>query len=480
MQEAMRVEDGSVRFPDIAAQTTSADTYRHPGLQLSRSKTTLIEPPANYQTTIGKSYAPPVLTRGGTTIGAMRSETLNAPFRKYTPDDWHRRNQDHFLTSNTQRSTSERLRADTYRLVQEKDQLTNKNQAQSSKDIGNRVADIDFWKSELRHETDLLVGETNALTESKKRLERALVESESPLGIAKECLYNRDKREGIDLVHDNVEAQLNQEVDVILSCQEKMKRLIQRAEQQLQNNRGAQHELDKDSHDKMGAFTIDNRCHGLQNTSAGINYYAGIEHVDNTVTIPTSWAKFSDANIRRSQAERAASAKMREEIEACLNKTSNDMWTQWNRVNVAFTQRVAEQVDAKNKLQSHLNRTLQEIHDVESTITRLQRAIEEKERPTKVAETRLDERTRRPNLELCRDPAQLQLVHEVKNLQMTLAHLRSRLQEEQEALQRLVTTRANLEHEIRTKANSIFIDQEKCMGMRKTFPTTPRLSGYAY
>ena len=31
------------------------------------------------------------------------------------------------------------------------------------------------------------------LIQSKKRLERALVESESPLGIAKECLYNRDK-----------------------------------------------------------------------------------------------------------------------------------------------------------------------------------------------------------------------------------------------------------------------------------------------
>ena len=72
------------------------------------------------------------------------------------------------------------------------------------------------------------------------------------------------------------------------------------------------------------------------------------------------------------------------------------------------------------------------------------------------------------------------LVHEVKNLQMTLANLKMRLQEEQEQLQKLVTARANLEHEIRTKANSIFIDQEKCMSMRKTFPTTPRLSGYAY
>ena len=75
--------------------------------------------------------------------------------------------QDHFMTSNTFRSASERLRADTYRLVQERDQLTNKEQAHSSKNIGDRVSDIDFWKSELRHETDLLVGETNALTEVK-------------------------------------------------------------------------------------------------------------------------------------------------------------------------------------------------------------------------------------------------------------------------------------------------------------------------
>lgn len=118
-----------------------------------------------FKTTIGNSYAPPVLTRAGTTIGAVRPDTVSSPFRKYTPDDWHRRNQDHFLTSNTFRSSSERLRADTYRLVQEKEQLTSRDQAHTSKNIGDRVSDIDFWKSELRHETDQLVGETNALTE---------------------------------------------------------------------------------------------------------------------------------------------------------------------------------------------------------------------------------------------------------------------------------------------------------------------------
>ena len=40
---------------------------------------------------------------------------------------------------------------------------------------------------------------------------------------------------------------------------------------------------------------------------------------------------------------------------------------------------------------------------------------------------------------------------EVKQLQATFANLRQRLDEEQQQLQKLVTTRSNLEHEIRTK-----------------------------
>ena len=33
------------------------------------------------------------------------------------------------------------------------------------KPLRDKVSDIDFWKSELRHENDLLVGETNSLQE---------------------------------------------------------------------------------------------------------------------------------------------------------------------------------------------------------------------------------------------------------------------------------------------------------------------------
>lgn len=72
--------------------------------------------------------------------------------------------------------------------------------------------------------------------------------------------------------------------------------------------------------------------------------------------MPETWAKFTDDNVLRSQSERAASAKLREETENLLIVTANEMWNQFNKVNLAFTNRIAETVDAKNKIHTHLTK----------------------------------------------------------------------------------------------------------------------------
>lgn len=72
------------------------------------------------------------------------------------------------------------------------------------------------------------------------------------------------------------------------------------------------------------------------------------------LSLPDSWSKFTDDNILHSQSQRAASHKLRDEIELLLNATSNEMWNQFNNVNVAFTNRISETADAKNSLQTHL------------------------------------------------------------------------------------------------------------------------------
>uniref|UniRef100_UPI00398EBFBA tektin-3 n=1 Tax=Pristiophorus japonicus TaxID=55135 RepID=UPI00398EBFBA len=399
-------------------------------------------------------------------------------FTRYSPQDWHESNQINYRESESSRHSAERLRIDTARLIQNKDNITKKTQYETNKNLGERVNDIIFWKSELAHETGQMIGETNSLIEVKKRLERALAETEGPFQVAQECLYHREKRMGIDLVHDDVEKHLLKEVECIKSCRDRMRRHLDRAIAQLVSNRGAQHELERDSNDKNTAYRIDGKCHQLRNTSDGIGYYRGVDRMDATISVPESWAKYTDNNILRSQSERVASAKLRDDIENLLNSTSSEMWSQFNTLNVSLTNRISETADAKNKLQTHLAKTLQVIFQTELTIESIKRAIKDKEAPLKVAQTRLDERTRRPNVELCRDSVQIHLVNEVHELDTTIQTLQQRLKDAEDALQMLVHTKSTLEYDLSVKANSLFIDQEKCMGMRKSFPSTPRLVGY--
>lgn len=50
-----------------------------------------------------------------------------------------------------------------------------------------------------------------------------------------------------------------------------------------------------------------------------------------------------------------------------------------------------------------LLQTLQEIFQTEMLIESLRKALRDKDPPLRVAQTRLEERSRRPNVELCRD-----------------------------------------------------------------------------
>uniref|UniRef100_A0A8C7Z8R1 Tektin n=1 Tax=Oryzias sinensis TaxID=183150 RepID=A0A8C7Z8R1_9TELE len=466
----------------LPAISTMASSYRNPQQVMAFNPNVNIWRTNSFYKSNSIMPSTPSIQHDGLDLVRARTSFFpsnrTAMTNRYTPDDWYKSNQSHYWESESSRKSAERLRKDTMRLIQDKDQLTRRTQENTSKNISERLNDIRFWKSELSHEIDNMVTEIAALAEVKRRLERALAETQGPLQVAQECLYHREKRMSIDLVHDGVEKDLIKEIEVIKSCQERMRLHLDRATSQLASNRAAQHELEKDLSDKLTAQRIDDRCHHLRNTSDGIGYYRGIDRQDHAVSLPDSWSRFTDDNILRSQSERATSHKLRDEIEILLNTTSNEMWNQFNNVNIAFTNRISETTDAKSSLQAHLAKTLQEIFQTEMLIESLKKAIRDKENPLKVAQTRLEERTRRPNIELCRDNPYHRLVTEVREIEDTIQKLHERLMEAENTLQALVKTKVKLENDLSIKANSLFLDQEKCMSMRKTFPSMPRLVGY--
>lgn len=131
-------------------------------------------------------------------LDLVRAKTMFYPSNRsllttrYTPDDWYKSNHNYYRESELSRKSAERLRKDTIRLMQEKEQLTRWTQEATSKNIGERLNDIVFWKSELSHEIDNMVTEITALSEVKRRLERALAETEGPLQVRTDvstCCY---------------------------------------------------------------------------------------------------------------------------------------------------------------------------------------------------------------------------------------------------------------------------------------------------
>ena len=67
------------------------------------------------------------------------------------------------------------------------------------------------------------------------------------------------------------------------------------------------------------------------------------------------------------------------------------------------------------------------------------------------------------------------LVEEVGEITDTVEALQAKLRDSENALQQLLRTKAALEADLAVKNNSLFIDREKCLAMRKTFPMSPRV-----
>jgi len=394
----------------------------------------------------------------------------NMVYSRYSEGDWDHSNKLHYSLSDRERSLGHNIRADAWRAVKETDEGTRRRQADNSAKLQSRKNDINFWKEELINESRAMENEIENLQEHTRVLEKAYRATANPMHISEECIMHREKRHGIDIVHDDVERQLTKEVDVIKQCQDRMKKTIAKSHAQLKMNRAALHEMDKDAKDKHHAEHIDDRMYQMRNGSIGIGYFPGIENVDNTLSTPDSWVRFTRNNIARSQRERAASERMRGEIDQCLRATANAMWSQFNTVNNSFSTRIRETADAREKLQSHLQRVMQEIMDMDRNIELLRQAIRDKEAPMKVAQTRLEDRTKRLNVELCKDRPMHGIVAEVHEIRDTVRTLKDKLRSSEMAMARLMKTKSQLQTDISVKENSLSVDSKSCMGMRKTFP----------
>ena len=80
------------------------------------------------------------------------------------------------------------------------------------------------------------------------------------------------------------------------------------------------------------------------------------------------------------------------------------------------------------------------------------------------------ENSQRPEVEACNDQPHGKLSDEVKELKDSIKQLEVKLKESEESLGECQAVKAKLESDIKVKNNSLLIDKQKCMSMRRTLP----------
>ena len=114
-----------------------------------------------------------------------------------------------------------------------------------------------------------------------------------------------------------------------------------------------------------------------------------------------------------------------------------------------------------------------EIENMQETIDMLEKQLSELQLHMKVNNTRLEHRTWRPNIELCRDNPKHSLVAEYHAITGDIAAIKRRLNDARLALDRLNNRKWELEQEVNIKTFTLFIDKDQCGKLRSQMDWRP-------
>ncbi|XP_030376712.1 tektin-4 [Scaptodrosophila lebanonensis] len=398
---------------------------------------------------------------------------------RYSPNEWRARNQKTVQLVNGVIDKADKNRFSAATEFQRLSAIVTKTQNETNDKVRLRVQLIGKWKTTLENAIKAMADEISTMEEERIRLRKSLVVLGVPESIAKECLENRCTRPDTELVRDQTEEELVNELALIAEIRRLLKKTLEDFEAQQVENRTARQRLEYDWSDKKEAYEIDTINLSLNNYSKTILFRPGAIRQPPEQASEKYWEHFSQETLEECEKCRQKSAALRTTLNAILMNAARDIRTQADLVEKTLTARINCTQEAVQRFENDLRNVLQNLADTETRIVNLHRRVRSFDAAMKVAQTRMDNRSFRPNVENCRDIAQQDLINEVHTIQSSVSAMLHELGEAEHTKEELIKTRGVLEREIMLKRRTLWTDRERCMLLRSHYPSANALSGNA-
>ncbi|KAG5315750.1 TEKT4 protein, partial [Acromyrmex insinuator] len=349
-------------------------------------------------------------------ITGLRPVADRYSITRYGPSEWRAHNLSIFQQSN-ERVHDARVAAD--RAKQCIDQVyttADKIQLETTEHLKTRANVVYHWKTNLEHAIAAIAEEMELLETERRRVQRSLSILTIPLSIANEFLQLRSLRLNTDLVRDKVEEQLIKEIALCTEIRDLLRRIYEQIEMQMVELKSAKARAENDWSDKIHTYNLDSICVNLSNDSPLLLWKAGATRFPADQSTPTSYDHFTQEVLADGETAKQRSIKLRSTLNDIYTKSIKDLRDQATRVDVALANNVELTQDCLQQLENDLLRCLHELANTEKLIETLRGSTKGLNNGMKLAQTRLDNRLNRFNVESCRDAPQLALIEEVKSL----------------------------------------------------------------
>lgn len=263
-------------------------------------------------------------------------------------------------------------------------------------------------------------------------------------------------------------------------AQKRLEEMAAQVRDQIGKNRASKERLEREWSDKIQAFRIDDLASRLRPDDPTLLNYPGVARFQEGMTPIAEWEEMTQRNMEEAERERTASCKLRALIPELLKSLACKLRAQADNVEAALSRRIAETESQKKRLEHQLKLVLDEMVKAEKAIEAIRRALrgDPIESALKLAQTRLYNRTFRPNVELTRDCPQFALIEEVGEIARSQSSIEAQLRNAEDALHKLRQIRIDLEKEIAVKDNTLVIDRERCQYVRAFWPSVTTLIGH--
>ncbi|XP_061714705.1 tektin-B1-like [Cydia pomonella] len=295
--------------------------------------------------------------------------------------------------------------------------------------LRDRIFLVDSFREKQRFTSEMVRDEIRALKEEKNATELHLESLQVPLMVSSQCLSNRDQRVPPELTRDQLGEELNKELHIIENSKRTLTDVCHMGWEKLKELNNVLCRLEREIKNKEETLDLENHVKHLDRNSSDISYKLEPTRIPAESMTEEGYVNCIENTVQIAEQLMAESKALRATMFKSREQARNQMYAQSQELEMIMRRRVYDQQRARNEMEWQKYKLESNLAKLDREIESLRVAVADKINPTKLVETRLEMRMKRPVLERVQDIPMRGLMEEYERVHMSSNMLEKKLED---------------------------------------------------